>query len=49
MDKYDITYVYVGLLERSKYDERALEKFARFMDVIYQQGGVTIYKLDRGP
>ena len=49
MDKYDITYVYVGLLESSKYDPRALEKFERFMDVVYQQGGVTIFKLDRGP
>ena len=47
LDKYDITYVYVGLLERSKYDPRALEKFARFMDVVYENEGVTIYKVRR--
>jgi YYY domain-containing protein len=44
LDKHDITYVYVGPLERSKYDLRALEKFLRFMDVVYQEDGVTIYK-----
>jgi YYY domain-containing protein len=46
MDKYDITYVYVGPLERSKYEPRALEKFGRFLDTVYTQGGVTIYRLD---
>ena len=44
LDKYDITYVYVGPLERSKYDPRALEKFEQFMDIVYQQDGVTIYR-----
>ena len=44
LDAHDITYVYVGPLERSTYDPRGLEKFARFMAVVYQQGGVTIYK-----
>jgi len=48
MDKYDITYVYVGPLERSKYDPRGLEKFARFMDVVYENEGVTIYKRREG-
>jgi uncharacterized membrane protein len=43
LDKYDITYVYVGPLERSEYDPRALDKFGRFMDVIYENAGVTIY------
>ncbi len=47
LDKYDVTYVYVGPLERSEYDPRALEKFARFMDVVYQQGSVTIYQVRR--
>jgi YYY domain-containing protein len=47
MDKYDITYVYVGPLERSEYDPRALSKFEQFMDVVYRNDGVTIYK--RGP
>jgi YYY domain-containing protein len=47
LDSYDITYVYVGPLEREKYDPRALEKFERLLDVVYQQDGVTIYKADR--
>jgi YYY domain-containing protein len=47
LDKYAITYVYVGPLERSKYDPRALEKFGRFMDIVYQQDGVTIYKVSK--
>jgi YYY domain-containing protein len=45
LEKYDVTYVYVGPLERSKYDPRALEKFERFLEVVYQQGGVTIYRM----
>jgi YYY domain-containing protein len=44
LDKYDITYVYVGLLERSEYDPRGLEKFGLFMDIVYENEGVTIYK-----
>jgi YYY domain-containing protein len=45
LDKYDSIYVYVGPLERSAYDPRALEKFRRVMDVVYEQGGVTIYRV----
>jgi uncharacterized membrane protein len=44
LDAYDITYVYVGPLERSKYDPRALDKFERFMDVVYRTSGVTIFR-----
>lgn len=44
MDKYDIKYVYVGSLERSSYPAAALDKFGYIMDVVYQQGAVTIYK-----
>jgi YYY domain-containing protein len=47
LDKYDITYVYVGPLERSTYDPRGLNKFERFMDVAYRNDGVTIYKAQR--
>ncbi len=47
LQEYDITYVYVGPLERTKYDSRGLEKFERFMDVVYHQGGVTIYRMSR--
>jgi YYY domain-containing protein len=45
LHKHEVTYVYVGPLERSKYDPRALDKFQRFMDVVYSQGSVTIYKM----
>jgi YYY domain-containing protein len=44
LDKYGITYVYVGPSERSQYDPRGLDKFAQFMEVVYDQGAVTIYK-----
>jgi uncharacterized membrane protein len=45
LDKYDISYVYVGPLERTEYDPRGLDKFQRFMDIVYQNEGVTIYKV----
>lgn len=45
LEQYEVTYVYVGPLERSEYDPRGLEKFGRFMEVVYQQGEVTIYKM----
>jgi YYY domain-containing protein len=45
LEEYEVSYVYVGPLERSEYDPRGLEKFDRIMDVVYQQGGVTIYKM----
>ncbi len=44
LDKYDITYVYVGPLERERYSPSGLAKFERLMDVVYQQGQVTIYQ-----
>ncbi len=45
LEQYGVTYVYVGLLERSAYERRGLEKFGRFMEVVYQEGAVTIYKM----
>ena len=44
MDRYDESYVYVGPLERREYDSRGLEKFGRFLAVVYEDNGVTIYK-----
>jgi uncharacterized membrane protein len=45
LDEYDIQYVYVGPLERSTYQvsQPVLAKFERLMDVVFQQGEVTIY------
>jgi len=34
----------MGSLERSHYPSAALSKFDYIMDVVYQQGAVTIYK-----
>ncbi len=47
IDKYDITYVYVGPLERSRYDPRGLRKFEDLMEVAYRNDGVTIYEVRR--
>ena len=47
LDKYGISYVYVGPLERSEYDPRGLDKFGRFMETVYQNDGVTIYKIGK--
>jgi uncharacterized membrane protein len=45
LEQYGVTYVYVGPTERSTYDPRGLDKFERFMDVVYQNDGVTIYEI----
>jgi uncharacterized membrane protein len=44
LDRYDIRYVYVGLLERNAYPVNE-EKFSLFLKPIYQQGNVTIYEV----
>ena len=44
LDQYNVTYVYVGSLERRDYDPEALAKFGEFMNVVYDADGVTIYK-----
>lgn len=48
LQKYHIRYVYVGPMEINQYEEIQLTKFERNLDVIYQAGGVTIYKLAGG-
>ena len=47
LDKYGITYVYVGPLERSEYDPRGLDKFRQIMDTVYQNDSVTLYKMSK--
>jgi len=47
IDQYDVTYVYVGPLERQQYDGPGLSKFASFMDVVFQNQEVTIYKMPK--
>jgi len=45
LEKYGVTYVYVGNLEREQYGAKVGEKFADFMDVVFENEGVTIYKV----
>jgi uncharacterized membrane protein len=44
LDKYGISYVYVGPLERERYPAAGLAKFAEVMQVVYDTGPVTIYR-----
>jgi uncharacterized membrane protein len=43
LDKYGITYVVVGYLERSEFPD-AESKLGRLMDVVFQEGNTTILK-----
>jgi YYY domain-containing protein len=45
LKQYEVEYVYVGPLERDKYGDTGLAKFATFMEVAYQNEGVTIYRM----
>ena len=50
VNKYSIEYVYVGPLERGLYGGdggAGLEKFAWYMDIVYDRNGVTIYQVRR--
>jgi YYY domain-containing protein len=49
LDEYDITYVYVGPLERNQWPESGLRKFDLLMDTVYEHDGVTIYKRREPP
>jgi uncharacterized membrane protein len=46
LDKYDIRYVYLGHVERRKYDlgPDTADRLARFLDTVFEQGDVHIYK-----
>ena len=43
--KYDVDYVYVGPRERLAHSGPGLDKFPDFMDTVFQQDDVTIYKV----
>ncbi|MBI2863329.1 MAG: hypothetical protein HYX94_02050, partial [Chloroflexi bacterium] len=45
--KYKATYVYAGHLERSKYGQPALDRFAAFMDTVFRNETTAIYKVRR--
>jgi YYY domain-containing protein len=44
LDKYGITYVNIGLLERERYSPQGLSKFEQIMTIAFQQDDVTIYR-----
>ena len=46
LDKYGISYVYVGPLERTRYPAPGLAKFAQIMETVYDTGNVTIYRYE---
>jgi uncharacterized membrane protein len=43
MEQYDVTYVIVGYLERAEYPNAPF-KFERIMDVVFREGGTTIFR-----
>lgn len=45
LKQYDIQYVYMGLLEQSRYPPDGLAKFARMGEVVYDAGGVKIFRI----
>jgi YYY domain-containing protein len=46
LDRYHVTYLYVGLVERQRYPEPGLQKFRGMFPVAYESQGVTIYRVD---
>ena len=44
LDKYNIRYIYVGPLERERYNPQGLQKFGQALEMVFQQGQVTIYQ-----
>ena len=47
LNKYDISYIYVGPSERSQYAPAGLAKFDIMAIPVFQQGSVTIYRTRR--
>jgi len=45
LDKYEVDYVYVGPVERERYPSEGLAKFAHLLEVAYEGGAVTIYRV----
>ena len=43
--KYSVDYVYVGSRERREHGPEGLGKFSSFMDTVFQQDAVTVYRM----
>ena len=43
--KYNIDFVYVGSRETGKYGTRGLTKFPEFMDILFAENGVAVYRI----
>ncbi|MCC6944973.1 MAG: hypothetical protein IT335_10385 [Thermomicrobiales bacterium] len=53
LDRYGVTYIYVGPLERAYYPESALAKFDEavangLLELVYDQNGVKIFRYNPG-
>ena len=47
LEKYDVEYVYVGHMEAETYGTAGLAKFSTFMEVVFRNDSVTIYRMPR--
>jgi uncharacterized membrane protein len=45
LERFGVEYVYVGGLERQQYGTAGLAKFAAFMDAVFENDEVTIYRV----
>ncbi len=43
--RYGIEYVFIGSVERDRYPQEGLEKFARLGEVIYREGPVELWRI----
>lgn len=46
LDRYAVEYIYVGPLERARYPEAGLQKFATLFPAVYDQNEVSIYRVN---
>lgn len=47
LDRYQVSYVFVGGLERAKYGAGVDTRFAGLLQPVYQVGDVTVYRVSR--
>lgn len=45
LQKYDVTYIYVGPVEQTRYPAEGLAKFATLFPAVYDRDGVVIYQV----